>query len=108
MIPGHVSVTPRALERVARGVAADQLGVTSSQVSVRLSDANGSLGVSVSAPLRSAPLGSASEDAPGIVTRSQQARAAIARDITHITGSQVGSVALKVTGIEIVEGRRVS
>lgn len=104
MVPGRTSVTPRALERVARGVAADHLGVNSSRVAVRLSDASGSLAVAVSAPVRSAPLGT---DAAGLVTRSEQARALIARDITSISGSQVGSVALRVTGVEIVEERRV-
>ena len=107
MIPGRVSVTPRALERVARGVAADQLGVDTSRVSVRLADAQGSLAVTVAAPLRSAPLGS-SAGASGLITRSEEARANIARDITTISGAQVGSVALRVTGVEIVEGRRVS
>lgn len=104
MVAGRISVTPRALERVARGVAADHLGVASSRVAVRLADANGSLAVSVSAPVRTAPPGA---DAPGLVTRSEQARAGIARDITSISGSQVGSVALRVTGVEIVEARRV-
>lgn len=106
MVPGRISVTPRALERVARGVAADHLGVGSSRVSVRLADSNGSLAVSVTSPLRAAPLGSAA-DAPGLVTRSEQARAGIARDITALSGSQVGSVALRITGVDIVEPRRV-
>lgn len=104
MVPGRTSVTPRALERVARGVAADHLGVDGSRVAVRLTDSNGSLAVAVSAPVRTPPLGS---DAAGLVTRSQQARANIARDITTISGSQVGSVALRVTGVVIVEERRV-
>ncbi len=107
MIPGRISVTPRALETVARGVAAEHLGVTSARVTVRLADSNGSLAVSVTAPLRTSPLGTAT-DAPGLVTRSEQARAGIARDITSLSGSQVGSVALRVTGVEIVEHRRVS
>ena len=104
MVAGRTSVTPRALERLATGVAASHLGVDSSRVAVRLSDAAGSLAVAVSAPLRTAPVG---VDAPGLVTRSEQARALIARDITSISGSQVGSVALRVTGVEIVEMRRV-
>ena len=104
MVAGRTSVTPRALERVARGVAAEHLGIDSSRVAVRLSDAGGLLAVAVSAPVRSAPLGTG---APGLVTRSEQARANIARDITVLSGSQVGSVALRVTGVEIVEPRRV-
>ncbi|CAN5192001.1 hypothetical protein BH11ACT5_BH11ACT5_10460 [soil metagenome] len=104
MVAGRTSVTPRALERVARGVAAEHLGVDGSRVAVRLSDAGGALAVAVSAPLRTAPWGT---DAPGLVTRSEQARANIARDITALSGSQVGSVALRVTGVEIVEARRV-
>ncbi len=107
MVPGRISVTPRALERVARGVAADRLGVDSARVAVRLADSNGALAVSVSAPLRSAPLGTAAV-APDLVARSEQARAEIARDITALSGSQVGSVALRVTGVVMVEPRRVS
>lgn len=106
MVPGRTSITPRALERVARGVAADHLGVSSSRVSVRLADGAGALSVSVAAPLRTSPIGTAT-DAPGLVTRSEQARANIARDISTLSGSQVGSVALRVTGVEIVEERRV-
>ena len=104
MVPGRISVTPRALAQVARGVAAGHLGVDGSRVTVRLTDSNGSLAVAIAAPLRTPPPGMG---APGLVTRSEQARARIARDITSISGSHVGSVALRITGVDIIEDRRV-
>jgi len=105
MIAGRVSVTPRALERVARGVAAQHLGVEASRVAVQLSDTNGLLAVAVSGPLRSAPF--TGVDAPGLVSLSDQARANIMRDVTTLGGAQVGTVSLRVTGVDIVETRRV-
>lgn len=107
MSAGRTSITPRALERVARGVAADHLGVEASRISVRLADSQGALAVAIAAPLRSSQHDGVG-DVPGLVTRAEQARAAIARDITAISGSQVGSVALRVTGIDIITERRVS
>ena len=106
-IPGRVSISPRALESLATGVAAEHLGVAAKHVTVRLSDTEGRLAVSVAAPLRTPALG-AQGDAPGLITRSQQARADIARDLAATSGAQVGTVALRVTGIEIETPRRVS
>lgn len=106
MIAGRVSVTPRALERVARGIAADALGVEASRVSVQLSDKQGMLAVTVSGPLRSTPI--SGQDAPGLVSQSQQARATIIRDVTALGGAQVGTVSLRITGVDIVQARRVS
>ena len=105
MIAGRVSVTPRALESVARGVAAGHLGVEASRVRVQLSDKQGLLAVAIAAPLRSAPFTEA--DAVGLVTQSEHARASIARDVATLVGAQVGTVSLRVTGIDIVETRRV-
>lgn len=105
MLPGRVSITPRALEHTAAAIAADHLGVDRSTVSVRLSDLRGQLAVAITSPLRVSPLGRGS--AVGMVTRSQDAREAISRDLTRIGGSTVGTVTLRVTGVSIVESSRV-
>lgn len=103
MVAGRVAVTPRALTSVARGVAASRLGVAASAVSVHLSDAAGLLAVTVAAPVRLT-----ADPGEGLIARSGAARAEIARDITEITGSTVGSVRLRVTNVQRDETRRVS
>ena len=105
MLPGRVSITPRALEHTAAAIAAGHLGVDRSKVSVRLSDIRGQLAVAITSPLRVPPLGR--EPAVGMVTRSQVAREAISRDLTRIGGSTVGTVTLRVTGVTIWESSRV-
>ena len=107
MVAGRTAIAPRALELVARGVAADRLAVDVANVSIRLGDTNGLLAVAVTAPVRSAPLGSR-RTGQGLVTRSEQARADIAYDIARLTGSEVGNVTLRITGVQIEKERRVS
>ena len=112
MVSGRTAIAPRALETVARGVAADRLEVDVAKVSIRLGDTNGLLAVAIAAPVRTAPLGSSEGPtgtvATGLVTASEQARADIAYDIARLTGSEVGTVTLRITGVQIEKGRRVS
>ena len=107
MVAGRTAITPRALELVARGVAADRLAVDPAKVSVRLGDASGLLAVAIASPVRATPLGSP-RSTQGLVTTSEQARADIAYDIARLTGSEVGTVTLRITGVQIEKERRVS
>ena len=110
-VPGLVAVSSRALERTAVAVAAGALGVDVSTVRVRLADEAGSLGVSVTAPLRVAalrgdvPRGEVPSD--GILTRLQAARHDIRNELTAITGRSIGTVSVAVTRAEVREEKRV-
>lgn len=106
MVAGRTAIAPRALELVARGVAADRLAVDVAKVSIRLGDTNGFLAVAVTAPVRSEPLGSHRSE--GLISKTEQARADIAYDIARLTGSEVGNVTLRITGVQIENERRVS
>ncbi|UDF14131.1 hypothetical protein LH407_04540 [Antiquaquibacter oligotrophicus] len=97
-----MAITARALEAVARAVAAGHLGVAASDVGVTLRDRDGRLAVRVDAPL------GVTTGGPGILTRVGEARTTIARDVTRLTGSQIGSVDIRITAAHITKGPRVS
>jgi len=52
VVPGRVEITARALTTLARAVAAERLGVPAKRLRVGLDDAQGSLAVEVTGPIR--------------------------------------------------------
>lgn len=105
MVPGRIAITARALERTVTAVSARHLRVPVSDIGVRLSDERGELAVSVTSPLSVEPLAASRT---GAVTRTQDARAAIAKDVTAITGSTVRTVTVRLTRAIVIESERVS
>ena len=91
-LPGRVTVSSRALERIFSAVAAETLGAPARQVSARLSDDSGRLRVDVTGPA-ARPSGDDSLVAVGARTRER-----VRDDGGRITGSVVGDVGLRITG----------
>jgi len=106
MTPGRVSVTARALQRTVTAIAAGHLGVPVADVSVRLVDDAGALGIAVTGPLRLPPLRSPNRG-PGALTRLQAARQGIRTDVASIAGSTVGTVTVSVTRAIVIAEKRV-
>lgn len=98
-IPGRVSVSPRALERVFAGVAAFELGSPAKSVTVRVRDDAGRLGVSVEGPARRTQ-GSAT-----LLDLGSRTRAAVTERGGAIAGVVVGSVSVRVTDTSTVQER---
>lgn len=106
MTPGRVSVTARALQRTVAAIAAGRLGVPVSDVSVRLVDDAGLLGIAVTGPLRLPPLRSPSRGL-GAVSRVQAARQGIRSEVAAIAGSTVGTVTVSITRAIVIAEKRV-
>lgn len=105
-IPGRIDVSARALERTVTAIAAGRLGVTAGDLSVRLADDAGLLGISITGPVRLPPLRSAA-GGPGVLTRVAEARAGIRDDVIRIAGTEVRSVTVAVTRAVVLEEKRV-
>jgi len=92
-----------ALEHLARAVAADELRVGYREVSARVRDESGALGVRVTAPVALAPLGSP-DDIP-LVDRLTAAGGHIRARLAELTGLDVARVDLRAAGAVITERR---
>jgi hypothetical protein len=106
MIPGLDSVSARALHRVVTAIAADELDVRPKEVSVHLADDRGMLAVTVTSPLRVAAL-DGQRDQAGMLARCAGARDRIQSRTRDIAGSDVRSVALRISRAAIRPERRV-
>ncbi|MHA3684188.1 hypothetical protein ACXR2W_08030 [Leucobacter sp. HY1908] len=109
-IRGRTQITSSALHSIVAGAAATQLAVPTGTVTVRITDADGDLGIRVSAPICVAALASTavSSALPGetLTQRSERLRLAIGRQITELTGHRVGSLALHLTTARIAQKGR--
>ncbi|KTR03159.1 hypothetical protein [Curtobacterium luteum] len=89
-VPGRVEVTARALNSLARAVAAERLGAPARRVRVGLGDAAGALTIDVESPVRS------QDD---LVTAAGRAAGDIRDRVAALTGRRVGSTHIELTGI---------
>jgi len=103
MTAGRDRIAPKALERLARAVAAEALGVRVAETSVRISDAGGALAVRVQSPVALPPLGAGS--AGGLTVRLADAAADARRRLAELTGLEVARVDVRATGAVITERR---
>jgi len=103
---GRVSIATRALERTITAIAAHRMGVSPSDVSIRLSDSAGLLSVVVTGALKVRPLRShaGGETLPA---RIEAIRSGIRDDISEIAGSTVALVSVDVSRARIIEEKRV-
>ena len=111
---GRTTIAARAVEKVVRAVTADQFSVDPKRVSADLTDDGGRLDLAVATPIRVVPIGRVQEDpqalakAGGSITdRASRGEAAIIEQVGTITGSTVSRLALRITGADIKQERRV-
>ena len=102
---GHTRVSTQALSSIAQGVAGEVLGIPPSAVRVVLNDEFGSLALTLSLPLPVRPLAAPEPLAP-VWTRARDARGTVRERFTALTGTHVGRVDVRVTGILHEAGRR--
>lgn len=110
---GRTTVSTRALNRLVCAVAADALGVDPSAVGAEITDDQGNLALTVSAPIRVVALTRVHRD-PSVVTRTggtileraEHARQHIHYRVGELTGSTLSRVTVRLTGADIrPEGR---
>ncbi|WP_370544361.1 hypothetical protein [Frondihabitans sp. VKM Ac-2883] len=106
---GRTKITSRAVRRVVSAVTADALSVSASDVSVELTDDNGSLTVIAKTPIHISHLGVVGRRSNGtLLERLTAAQTTIRNRCLELTGSSVGRVDLRITGVELRERKRVS
>lgn len=111
---GRTRVTPKALDRVVSAVAAEALGVDAGRVDVELADDVGALALVVSTPIRVASLRLVQSDRSGvhraggsILERTAQAHETIRDRVSAVTGSAIGQVTVRISGVSIQPEKRV-
>lgn len=89
-VPGRVEITTRALTSCARAVAAERLGAPAKRVRVSLGDSRGALALEITGPIA---LGA------DLVGTATHAATEVRERVTALTGRQVGSAHIELTGI---------
>ncbi|AMM22208.1 hypothetical protein AX769_03410 [Frondihabitans sp. PAMC 28766] len=106
---GRTKIAPRAVRRVVSAVTADALSVSASDVSVELADVDGSLTVIAKTPIHVTPLGEVARRSRGtLLERLTAAQTTIRERCLQLTGSTIGQVDLRITGVDLTERKRVS
>lgn len=103
MTAGRDRFTATALQRLARAVAGDELGVPLRDVSADVRDAAGSLAVRLAAPIAVPPLGG--QPVEPLTARLAGAGEVIRMRLVALTGLAVERVDLRATGAVIAERR---
>jgi hypothetical protein len=111
---GRTVVSARAIEKVVRAVTAEQFGVGVTSVSADLTDEAGRLDLAVRTPIRVVSIRRVQDDehaidrsGGSIVDRAARSERQIIDQVGTITGSTVSRLALRLTGAEIKQERRV-
>lgn len=106
---GRTKIAPRAVRRIVSAVTADALSVNASDVSVELADDDGTLTVIAKTPIHVTPLGEVGRRSSGtLIGRLTAAQTSIRDRTLELTGSTIGRVDLRITGVDLNERRRVS
>jgi hypothetical protein len=109
--PGRTRITERALTRVASAVSAEALGVSPGQMRVHVEDVAGLLALTVRGPIRVPPLGrlqpGTAPQSGSLLERCARAQTEIRDRVAELTGASVGSVTVRVTGVELRREVRV-
>jgi hypothetical protein len=99
VIPGHVSIAPRVLQKVGGAIVADSLFVERGDVRVEARDDEGSLALRVSTPMNVPALTTDLAVEPGGVLGTVRAlQTTVTRRLFEITGRAVSRVDVTVTG----------
>ena len=110
---GRTRITIKALNRVASAVTAEALGVDADHVDVDFADREGTLALTVNTPIRVVSLARVEAEKSvvqrtggSIVDRITQAQETIRDQVSALTGSRIGHVTVRITGVNIrSEGR---
>ncbi|WP_144765111.1 hypothetical protein [Curtobacterium sp. 9128] len=89
-VPGRVEITARALTSCARAVAAERLGAPAKKVRVAVGDHQGRIALDITGPI------AAADD---IVGRATAVASEVKDRLGSLTGRQVGSAHIELTGI---------
>lgn len=98
-IPGHITVAPRAYERLLAAVSARSMGVRPRDVTVRAADEGGRLIVHVT--------GAVSGDGAPVLERIGRVRTDVTDGAERLTGAAVTRVTVHITRIHF-DDRRAS
>jgi uncharacterized alkaline shock family protein YloU len=111
---GRTRITSKALDRVISAATAEALGVDAGHVSVGLSDQGGALALTVTTPIRVVSLDRVQSDTSvvqraggSIVDRSTRAQETIRDQVNTITGATIGTVTVRISGVNIQPEVRV-
>ena len=103
---GHTRVTKAALTHTTEAVVAEAFGVPRRDVKVSLADDDGALGITVSVPLPAPTFLAAARNPQSVrqgggtfFERAETARSGIRETATRVTGSEVGRIDIRLTGI---------
>lgn len=99
VIPGHVTVAPRAYERLLAAVSAHSMGVRAKDVSVSAADEGGRLVVHVT--------GAISGDGGPVLSRIESVQKDVIDGAQRLTGAAVTRVTVHITRI-LFDDRRAS
>jgi len=125
VVPGHVSVRPRVLQRVAGAVVAEQLHVDRHDVRVDATDDGGDLALHVATPVRVPALDRATLHVAtpvrvpaldraaglpegGVLGLVRELQGTVRSRVRELTGRSVSRVDVVVTGARAETRRRVS
>ncbi|MBW8761811.1 MAG: hypothetical protein JF592_04385 [Microbacterium sp.] len=101
--PGRTTVSARALQHLATGLARDAARVPRRDVAVALSDERGQLRVSVTVPVALADDGGRS-----LVASAEGLRSTVIGGMRELAGRAVGTVDVRYSGVRKISERRVS
>lgn len=107
VIPGHISIAPRVLQRVGGAVVAESLAVDRRDVRVEARDDEGRLALRVATPV-GIPVLSADVDAPegGLLGTIRALQETVTQRVHEITGRAVSRVDVNVTGSRLEKNGR--
>ncbi|KRC47357.1 hypothetical protein ASE16_18850 [Leifsonia sp. Root227] len=107
MTAGRDRIAPRALERLARAVAAEALGVRIADTAARVVDSAGAIAVRIQSPVAMPPLrdGTGIGAGTGLTVRLADAAADTRARLAELTGLEVTRVDVRATGAVITERR---
>lgn len=107
MTAGRDRIAPRALERLARAIAAEALGVRIADTAARVVDSAGAIAVRIQSPVAVPPLRDSADDAKGtgLTVRLADVAADTRTRLAELTGLEVARVDVRATGAVIVERR---
>lgn len=100
---GRTTVSARALQRLATGLACDAARVPRRDVAVALSDDRGALRVSVTVPVALAAFGGST-----ILDRGEDLRRAVIDGMRELADRAVGTVDVRYSGVRRPAERRAS
>ncbi|PYI69706.1 hypothetical protein CVV68_00945 [Arthrobacter livingstonensis] len=109
---GHTAISAGTLQRLVAAIAADAFKVPMNQVRAGVRDGQGQLSVSLALALATVPLSELAGSAragvdQAVFSRAATARETIVRRVQDLSGSSVGQVDIRFTGVHVENRERV-